>query len=1027
VSSTRRIRLAGTSPGALAFVGAWVVAGMIARLTGTPVVLALMTAMAVAGGVEVVAGRLALRRFAVVSVTTPTVVTAAAPTSVVVELAGTGAVRDGRLLVSVAGSDDLFGATRLGRGAAGDTGVDRIVVVDGAFVTPGVVEAITATIEHAGPLGLVWWRRSSVCAVDPVHVAPPASGPSLGHQRAVSTSDGTEPRTQGRHLGDVDGVRTWREGDPVGAIHWPSSLRAGSLIVHDRTSTSDQRWDVDLDAVVEQAGDRRDSAARLRHTLDEGLRLGHDVSVVTGGERHRVRTDDDAARWSAVVAGRPSAPGDPVPVWRRPLRIVHADETPAPVGAAARWTAAAAAGASLLMLVGALSRSALFVALVVGGLVAGAVVSRRLGDRRPLALRIGIVAAIVAALTLIAVDASGVGGLLEALRGPMPDLLVLLVVLHGFEIVDRRTLRVHHAITFVVAAYAAGLRIDDALIWWIAAWATALLVSIRLTGAAPAPASAVAGPIARPPVGARGRSVGVTAPPSIARLPSTRAVGRTVAWLAGSAIATLAVLSVVPIPDGPARLGLPAFSADDTPVTSPGALAAPGGAVTDADTGGDRGRIGEVVGYPGFTDTLDTTIRGDLGDEVVMRVRAPEPAFWRGQTFRDFDGRAWTASRETGRRQDGPTITVAPTLGDAAADDVATEQFVQTYFVETDLPNVVFAAARPTEVIFDGAVWTRPDGALRSDVTLAPGSVYTVVSERAQVTAEMLRAQGDLGEFFGRFAGQPGAEELDAFLEVPASTTARTIELATRLRQDTTYDTILAYERWLAANTSYDLDAPVPPPGADAVDDFLFESRLGYCEQIASTLAVMLRSQGVPARLATGYVPGERDRVSGVWKVLASDAHAWVEVWFPRTGWQAFDPTAGVPLAGDAEVGTVGGDLLGAVGTTVTEHRGLLAVLAVAVGGAWALVAAALRWRERRRRGRWGVLQDRFDLLTEPEERTDRGLTNPERASHLEPRDVATAVAETLDRAAFDPGWIDDDETYERTRAAVATLERHPR
>lgn len=994
---------------------------MIARLTGTPVVLALMAAMAVAGCAEVVAGRLALRRFAVVSVTTPPVITVAAPTSIVVELAGSGAVRDGRLRLSANGSGCMLGATRLGQGA--DAHTNRIVVVDGAFDTPGTVGSITATIEYAGPLGLVWWRRSSVCDVDPVHVAPPASGPGLDHLSSISTIDGTEPQTRGRHLGDVDGVRTWREGDPVGAIHWPSSLRAGSLIVHDRTSTSDQRWELDLDALVEQTHDRPDAAARLRHTLDEGLRLGHDVAVIRGGERHRIRTDDDAARWSAVVAGRPADRSESVPIWKRPLRIVHTDEAPTPVGSAARWTAAAAAGASLLMLVGALSRSVLFVALVVGGLVAGTVVSQRVGDRRPLALRVGVVAAIVAALALIAVEASGVGGLLEALRGPMPNLLVLLVVLHGFEIVDRRTLRVHQAITFVVAAYAAGLRIDDALIWWIAAWGTALLVSIRLTGVAPRT------PRQRP--NALLRPAGSVGQPATERRPSARAVGRSVAWLAGSAVATLAVLSVVPIPDGPARLGLPAFSADDTPVTTPGALAAPGGAVTDAGSDGDRGRIGGVVGYPGFTDTLDTTIRGDLGDEVVMRVRAPEPAFWRGQTFSDFDGRAWTASNETGQPQDGPTITVAPTLGDTAADDIPTERFVQTYFVETDLPNVVFAAARPSEVIFDGALWTRPDGALRSDVTLAPGSVYTVVSERAQVTAGMLRAQGDLGEFFGRFAGRPGAEQLDAFLDVPASTTARTIDLATELRRATTYDTILAYERWLAANTSYDLDAPVPAPGADAVDDFLFESRLGYCEQIASTLAVMLRSQGVPARLATGYVPGERDRVSGVWKVLASDAHAWVEVWFPRTGWQAFDPTASVPLAGEAEVGTVGGDLLGAVGSTAASHRVVLASVAVAAVGAWALVAAALRWRDRRRRGRWGVLQDRFaELTTAAPVEADPlrvGLTNPERAARLAPRDVATTVAETLDRAAFDPGWVDDDETYQRTRAAVATLERHPR
>jgi hypothetical protein len=62
----------------------------------------------------------------------------------------------------------------------------------------------------------------------------------------------------------------------------------------------------------------------------------------------------------------------------------------------------------------------------------------------------------------------------------------------------------------------------------------------------------------------------------------------------------------------------------------------------------------------------------------------------------------------------------------------------------------------------------------------------------------------------------------------------------------------------------------------------------------------MARTLGIPARVATGYVPGERDRVTEEWVVRASDAHAWVEVWFPGLGWQGFDPTAEVPLSGES-------------------------------------------------------------------------------------------------------------------------------
>jgi transglutaminase-like putative cysteine protease len=495
-------------------------------------------------------------------------------------------------------------------------------------------------------------------------------------------------------------------------------------------------------------------------------------------------------------------------------------------------------------------------------------------------------------------------------------------------------------------------------------------------------------------------------------------------------VATLAVLSLVPIPDGPARLGLPALSSDAPTVDFPGGLARPDGSTAPGNGSPDRAPDGEVVGYPGFTETLDTSIRGELGDDIVMRVRAPEPAFWRGQTFTDFDGRTWTVSPDLGQPQDGPVIDVPATVGDALGSTVPSRELVQTYFVEQDLPNIVFAAAQAVQVIFDGTLWTRPDGALRSDVTLTAGSVYTVISQRIQVDADVLRAQGDLGAFYAGFREMAGSDELDPFLELPDSTTQRTIDLARSLRTPgaSTYDTILAYEAWLGANTEYDLDAPVPADGADAVDDFLFESQLGFCEQIASALTIMLRSQGVPARLATGYVPGERDRVSGVWNVKGSDAHAWVEVWFPLTGWQAFDPTAEVPLAADAGGDTVGGDLIGAALSSIASHRDEIALVLLACGAVLVGVRLVVVARYRRRRGRWGLLQDRFASLATPP--VDGVVTNARLASAVadpEHEAAARAVADELDRAAFDPTWVDDDERFEHTRSTLAVMERTKR
>ena len=105
---------------------------------------------------------------------------------------------------------------------------------------------------------------------------------------------------------------------------------------------------------------------------------------------------------------------------------------------------------------------------------------------------------------------------------------------------------------------------------------------------------------------------------------------------------------------------------------------------------------------------------------------------------------------------------------------------------------------------------------------------------------------------------------------------------------------------WIATHTQYSLNPPRLGAGEDAVEQFLFEDQRGFCEQIATSLVVMLRSVGIPARLTAGYAAGRRNPFSGLYEVRASDAHAYAEVLFPGVGWQAFDPTADVPLAGES-------------------------------------------------------------------------------------------------------------------------------
>jgi hypothetical protein len=641
------------------------------------------------------------------------------------------------------------------------------------------------------------------------------------------------------------------------------------------------------------------------------------------------------------------------------------------------------------MLLGALESGLTTLGLIALSLMLGVASSLKFGTGpdsvKPWWLRIAVGAATLGALAYVASTVGGVSGFLAALRGPMPDLLMLLLIVHGLGVIDQRTQRVHQAIAGVIVVYAAGLRIDGSVGWWLAAWAVVIVIAVRTSTR-----------IVTPSTGDKRH------PDRI----SNRRFAKGVGLAATASLVILAVLSFVPVPDGPTRLGLPTLSNNAPSAPAPGALAGPDGNPAAASTD-RRGSLAQVGGYPGFSNTLDTSVRGDLGDlgnlgnlgdlgdlgdELVMRVRASEPAFWRGQTFTQFDGRTWSASPEEGTRRAGPKIDVPATLGDLPrpAPGVQTERFIQTYYIESDLPNVIFAASRADVLTFDGSVWTRPDGSMRSNVTPNKGSVYTVVSDRVQVTPDLLQRQGDVATTFAAIDNPELEKRLAPYLALPESTTQRTL----------------------------DLNAPICAPGADAVDDFLFASQLGFCEQIASSLAVMLRSQDVPTRIATGYIPGVRNRVCGVFDVKASDAHAWVEIWFPETGWESFDPTALVPFAGDAKPGTVGGDLIGAAINRVASRPieiGLLVGLALFAVGA---IRSGVNLVHRRRRGRWGVLQDRFSEMA-----PQSAATNPLRAASFEDAtEAANVLAQLLDCAAFDPEWVDDDETYRRARSRLESL-----
>src|SRR5207253_3039973 len=138
------------------------------------------------------------------------------------------------------------------------------------------------------------------------------------------------------------------------------------------------------------------------------------------------------------------------------------------------------------------------------------------------------------------------------------------------------------------------------------------------------------------------------------------------------------------------------------------------------------------------------------------------------------------------------------------------------------------------------------------------------------------------------------------YLELPPNLDPRIRPLAGNLVKlagaNNRYDAARVIEAYLRDNYGYSLD--LKAGGPDPLSDFLFDVRKGHCEYFATAMAVMLRTRGIASRVVNGFLPGEYNEASGAYTVRQSDAHSWVEVYFPQTkAWVTFDPT---PSAGRA-------------------------------------------------------------------------------------------------------------------------------
>lgn len=325
-----------------------------------------------------------------------------------------------------------------------------------------------------------------------------------------------------------------------------------------------------------------------------------------------------------------------------------------------------------------------------------------------------------------------------------------------------------------------------------------------------------------------------------------------------------------------------------------------------------RGLPAKALGVRFVWDANYDGISFPATETEVLEIKGPERAqYWRASTLDLFTADRWIEELFPKIIGDAnravPFDTLVPPQ--ARLRSAWLEQRVE---VKALVDDRVVAAGTPVALAAPslGTVFYLSGGVMRARQSLAAGTRYRVWSyapdpspaalasapARYPVEARrFLTVWGRLLPPFGGIGRDARVRELLADPHYPAFGAYRPLyEEARRIAGDARapYAAVLALESWFRRGGGFRYEEQ-PPRSRDLppLVQFVTETKAGYCQHYAGAMAVMLRLLGIPARVAVGFTSGKYS--GGTWKVTDHDAHAWVEVWFPKHGWIAFDPTPG--------------------------------------------------------------------------------------------------------------------------------------
>lgn len=285
-----------------------------------------------------------------------------------------------------------------------------------------------------------------------------------------------------------------------------------------------------------------------------------------------------------------------------------------------------------------------------------------------------------------------------------------------------------------------------------------------------------------------------------------------------------------------------------------------------------------IDAFSGQTGLSDSMAPGSISqlsqsDAIAFRVKfsgefdaKPPPQaslYWRGPVLNQFDGRTWKIGQQY--LSNGLPYALS---GTPVEYTVTLEPHYKSWLFALELPTTI-----PTDAI------------LVSDYQL-----LSKTPVRARLRYEMRSHPGIVA----------GADEsptiLRAALQLPPDYNPRARALAAAWRAELGVDDVAIMQRMLDYYRRQVFIYTLSPPllGEDSIDEFLFDSKRGFCEHFSAGFVFMMRAAGIPARVVTGYQGGELNPVDGTLVVRQSDAHAWAEIWLKGRGWLRVDPTAAI-------------------------------------------------------------------------------------------------------------------------------------